>query len=293
MANELPNVEITNAPEKKVNPLSNYYRQPKLYIKLPSKGAFYPQGALDVAENGDYAVYAMTAKDELLLKTPDALLSGESTVQVIKSCMPSILNPWAMPSIDVDAALIAIRIATYGETMDVIGDCPACKEDNKYGIPLTQFLNKVQAFTWESEVDVPPLRVIIKPYTYKEMTNTNIKALEQQRLLQIAADNKMSEKEKLEKFNKGFVALSEMTVDTIVHTIERIESPEGSVSDKDLIKDFINNAPKETFDAIVAKVGEMKEDISMPAQSVKCEKCQEEFTLPITMDQSNFFAARS
>jgi hypothetical protein len=60
----------------------------------------------------------MTAKDELMLKTPDALMNGQATVEVIKSCVPSIKNPWHMPSIDIDTILIAIRIATYGENME-------------------------------------------------------------------------------------------------------------------------------------------------------------------------------
>lgn len=100
---------------KKQNPLSQWFRQPKVYIKLPSNGEFYPHGALDKSANGEYPVYAMNAKDELMFKTPDALLTGQSTVEVIKSCIPAIQDPWSMPSIDLDVALVAIRIATYGQ----------------------------------------------------------------------------------------------------------------------------------------------------------------------------------
>jgi hypothetical protein len=87
--------QIPNQNQQKKNPLSSFYRQPKIYVKLPSKGEFYPPGSLDVSANGEYPVYAMTAKDELLFKTPDALLSGQSTVELIKSCIPAITNPWA------------------------------------------------------------------------------------------------------------------------------------------------------------------------------------------------------
>lgn len=293
MADELPNVEITHAPQKKVNPLANYYRQPKLYIKLPSKGQYYPEGALDVAENGDYAVYAMTAKDELMLKTPDALLSGESTVQVIKSCMPAILDPWKMPTIDVDAALIAIRIATYGESMDVTGTCPHCKEESKYAIPLTNMLNKAQAFDWNPVVDADPLVINIKPYNYQMLTKTNIKALEQQRILSIVNDDKMSEEEKLKRFNESFVKLTELTVDTLAQVVDSIEAPEGKVTDKEEIRNFMNNAPKEIFDKVQQAVGELKEKIEMAPQTSKCESCEKDFTMPVTLDQSNFFAGRS
>jgi len=101
-------------PTEKINPLAGYYRQPKIYLDLPSKGNYYTQGSLDVSEDGRYPVYAMTAKDELMYKTPDALMNGQATVEVIKSCIPSIKDPWKMPSLDVDACLVAIRIATYG-----------------------------------------------------------------------------------------------------------------------------------------------------------------------------------
>ena len=74
--------QFTNG--QQTNPLASYYRQPKIYITLPSKGEFYPADSLDLSTNGQYAVYAMSAKDELLFKTPDALLSGQSTVEVIK-----------------------------------------------------------------------------------------------------------------------------------------------------------------------------------------------------------------
>ena len=94
------------------NPLQKYFRQPKIYLSLPSKGHWYPEGAIEMTENGELPVYAMTAKDELAFKTPDALLNGQSVVDVVKSCLPNIKDPWLMPSIDVDAILIAIRIAT-------------------------------------------------------------------------------------------------------------------------------------------------------------------------------------
>ena len=57
---------------KQQNPLSQFFRQPKVYIKLPSGGRFWPPGSQDVSDSGEYAVYAMTAKDELMFKTPDS-----------------------------------------------------------------------------------------------------------------------------------------------------------------------------------------------------------------------------
>ena len=69
--------------DNRTNPLTKYFRQPKIYLRLPSKGRYYPAGSLDMPDSGELPVYAMTAKDELMFKTPDALLNGESVVEVI------------------------------------------------------------------------------------------------------------------------------------------------------------------------------------------------------------------
>ena len=82
------------------NPLRKYFRQPKVYITLPSRGNYYPDGVLNMPETNELPVFAMTAKDELIIKTPDALLNGQATVDIIKSCIPAINNPWHMPSVD-------------------------------------------------------------------------------------------------------------------------------------------------------------------------------------------------
>ena len=99
------------ASKKSINPLASIMRQPKIYISLPSKGQYWPPDSLKVSDNQEYPVYSMTAKDELLLKTPDALLNGQAVVDVLESCVPNIVNAWDCPQIDLDALLIAIRIA--------------------------------------------------------------------------------------------------------------------------------------------------------------------------------------
>ena len=123
---------MENQPEvKKSNPLAGYFRHPAIYMRLPSKGRFWPDAALDLPANEELAVYPMTTKDEITLKTPDALLNGAGIVSVLQSCIPSVVDGWQTPSVDVDAMLIAIRIATYGHEMDFETVCPHCQEDRK------------------------------------------------------------------------------------------------------------------------------------------------------------------
>jgi len=275
------------------NPLAQYYRQPKIYIKLPSNGEFYPEGALDKSVNEEYPVYAMTAKDELLLKTPDALLNGQSTVDVIKSCVPAILDPWKMPVIDVDAVLIAIRIATYGNEMDVTHICKGCESEADYVVDLTDSLGHIQSMRYETRVDHPPLIIHLHPYSYKDMTTVALKAFEQQRVLKIVSDQNMEETEKLQKFNESFNKLTQFTIDTITSSITSIETPEGVVTNSEMINDFINNTSKDIFESIQTHVNDFRDKSVLPTQKIQCEKCSEIAEVSISMDMSNFFAVRS
>ena len=275
------------------NPLANYFRQPKIYIKLPSEGRFYPAGSLDVSQNGEYAVYAMTAKDELMFKTPDALMNGQATVEVIKSCIPAIKDPWKMPSIDVDAVLLAIRIATYGEKMDVSARCPSCNHENEYSINLVGFIENRAHFHYDEVIDLQPLTIFVRPYSYHESTKTAIKSLEQQKIFEIVNDEKLSDEDKIEKFGKSFVKLTELTVDIIAGCVWKIVTPDSETEDPKFIKEFITNAPKNVFDKINEHVTNIKKEIELKIEGTKCENCEHEFTMPITMDQTNFFGTGS
>jgi len=280
-------------PIKKANPLANYFRQPKMYMRLPSHGRFYPEGALDTSEIAEYPVYAMTAKDELMFKTPDALMNGQATVEVIKSCVPAIKDPWAMPSLDLDAILIAIRIASYGEAMDINASCPKCRHFNEFSLNLVQYLDRISGITYDGTLEVPPLQVHIRPYTYKEISKTAIKTLEQQKIFAIVNDDNMSDEDKVEKFGESFVKLTNLTVDVIAGCITKIVSPEGEVTDPTIIKEFIENSPSDVFNSINDYVTEMKDKMSLKAQDVKCTECENEWSVEVSMDQTNFFAVGS
>lgn len=284
---------VGNQNQQQFNPLSAYFRQPKIYIKLPSGGEFYPPGALDVSANGEYPVYSMTAKDELIFKTPDALMNGQATVELVKSCFPAIKNPWAMPSMDIDAVLIAIRIATYGDDMDFQSNCPACNEENTYTLNLINYIEQVQNFRYAPHIEVQELEITIRPYNYKEITAQSIKALEQQKIFNVINDETLSDQEKLDKFGESFVKLTEMTVDVVAGCITSIKTPQAEVTDIAMIQEFINNAPKEIFNAIVEHIEGMKSNIDLKSQDVECGSCKTGYKITLNIDQSNFFAVRS
>tara|TARA_X000000950_G_scaffold259904_1_gene328742 strand:+ start:447 stop:1313 length:867 start_codon:yes stop_codon:yes gene_type:complete len=282
--------------------LSKYKRQPKIYLTLPSGGAFYPTNPVEKTGSGELPIYSMTAKDELMIKTPDALMSGEATVDVIKSCCPLIDDPWSMPTIDLDAVLIAIRIATYGEKMELQVPIRYYEEgDLKVGsetieIDLRELLDKMQGKTWNSIITHGDLKFHVRPLTYKETTSFFMTTFENQRLSQVMQDAKVDETQKLQAFKEGFKKLSKMTLDMVVSNVTGIETPEGTEHNLQAIREFFETTDKETFTAVQTGLEEIKQYWSTPSTKFQVPQdyvekgAEETIDVPMVFDNASFFA---
>jgi hypothetical protein len=275
---------------KSQNPLAGFFRQPKIYISLPSRGKFYPDGALEVSDNGEYPVFAMTAKDELLFKTPDALMNGSATVEVIKSCIPAIKDPWAMPSIDLDAVLIAVRLATYGPEMEVTTTCPNCNEDDEKAADLRVLLDNLRDLEFEEKIEIgSDMVVFIKPMAYSEISKTSIRTMEQQRIFSIVNDETISEEDKIKLFQQSFIKLTDITMDVVAECISRIETNQGSTDKREFIKEFLQNTDRKIFDLVNERVKSMQVKSKMKALDTTCSHCEHPYKLEVSFDQSDFF----
>jgi hypothetical protein len=283
--------------QPRINPLANYMRQPKIYITLPSQGEFWPKGSIDFPENGELPVFSMTARDELLFKTPDALMNGQAVVDVIQSCIPAIKDAWATPNIDLDTILIAIRLATYGEKMPFTHKVPVINEEVEYEIDLRMLLDQQHNNQWIEQVAISPEFIIyVKPLTYRHMTQTNIKSFETTRILNMVNDENISDEKKLEMFNTSFTSLTKVTVDLMSSSIYKIVTDTGEVTDARYISEFINNADKEIFDVVQKHLSALKENNEL--KPLKFETTEEQraagapetYEIPINFNDSDFFA---
>lgn len=279
------------------NPLSKHFRQPKIYIKLPSRGNFYSRGSLEMTETGEFPVLAMTAKDELMFKTPDALLNGQSTVSVIQSCIPNIKNAWSIPSIDVDAILIAIRIATYGEKMDLTIKIPEINEEKTYAVDLRMLLDQLTQEDYDNIVEVGDFKFEISPMTYKNFTEIALKTFEEQRIFKIVNNDELSETEKLQKFNESFTRLTELNISNILKSVVAVQyANDTPVVNKDHIIEFFQNADKDIYKALITHIDNQRLKFTVKPLKVRLSEeevargAPEEIEVPITFDQSNFFA---
>jgi len=280
-----------------LNPLAMFMRQPKIYIRLPSNGEYWPLGSFVPSETGEYPVFSMTAQDEMLLKIPDALMSGQAVVDVIQHCMPNIKNAWEMPSIDMDVILIAIRLATYGEMMKTpikIGEA-----EMDYVVDLRTVMDSLQQrITWVPYIPVnEDLTLFVKPVNYKQLSQAAVQSFETQKIIQMVNDEKMSEEEKIAIFKDSFSKLTTITIGTIGSTIYKIDSSNGSTDNPEFIKEFIDNVDKGVFDKIQKHLEALKENNSVKPIIVEVNDEMREsgvtsdtIEIPLTFDASNFFA---
>ena len=287
-------MEINNQFQQ--NPLAMFMRQPKIFIRLPSNGEFWPTGSLETSNTGDYAVYSMTAQDEMLLKIPDALMNGQAVVEVIQHCIPSIKNAWDVPIIDLDVILIAIRLATYGENMTTpitVGEI-----EMNYVVDLRTVMdNLLNQINWDPIVSInDDLTVFVRPINYKQMSYTALQSFETQKIIQMANNDQISDEDKISLFKESFTKLTNVTIGMVAESIFKIDSSQGSTDNPEFIQEFINNADKSVFNKIQNHLEKLKEQNSIKPVIVNVtdEMRQNGITgdtieIPMTFDASTFF----
>jgi hypothetical protein len=272
------------------NPLVKHFRQAKIYVQLPSQGQWYSD---DVSENlkKEVQVLPMTAKDEITIKTPDALLNGYSTTSVIASCIPNIKDPWNMPTVDVDFALIAIRLASYGEFMDIETRCPHCTYYNEHQVDLRVILDNYKCPDYSEPVVTDDNLVIkFKPSTYKLYNENLMKNFEEQRLAAAVNNGETSDEEKIRIFSEVFEKLSWLTVHTMASNIDSITTESGDkVDNTAFLIEFVENCDSKTYNKIKERVQELKDQTEIKPFKVACQDCEKEYDVPFTFDYSNFF----
>ena len=278
------------------NPLNKYFRQASIYVSLPS-GTNYPTDVVAPSETGEIGVMAMTAKDEIRFKTPDALMNGQGVVEVIQSCVPSIKDAWQIKSYDLDTILIAIRIATYGETMDMNFNVPNTSETVVHSINLPALLDDISRQKVDTEFTMKDgLRIAVQPLTYRDMTSTSLQTFQQQKMYTAIQDSKLSDDDKAKRFNDAFRKLTELNASIILKNIASITMTDGTViTDPAHIKEFVDNANATVIKEIENKLTDLRgqgavKPLKMKATEEQIKKgAPASYEVPVTFDTSNFF----
>lgn len=271
------------------SPLKKYKRQPKIFINLPSQGQFYKSGVIADDNSYELPVFSMTANDEILYKTPDALINGEATAKNIQSCIPSIKNPWELVTLDVDTILLAIRLASYGPTMSLNSKCKHCGEENKYDLELQNYIDHFNSLIFKNEVYIDQFLFKIKPLTYREYTEIQKRSVSLQRALRIQAPKIEDEEQKNQFVDQCLTDIAKMTLDSIMLSVVSIEVDSEVETDRNEIISFLNENDRSIFSQLKKHLDQEAEKWQIPEQKVMCGECEKEYKIKITLDQTDFF----
>ena len=278
------------------NPLNKYFRQPAIYVSLPS-GTNYPPHVVTPSQTGELGVMPMTAKDEIRFKTPDALMNGQGVVDVIQSCVPNIKDAWQIKSYDLDTILVAIRIATYGETMEINFTVPGANEQVAHTVNLPAILDELRATKVDGHITLEDgLKITVRPLTYKDMTSTSLQTFQQQKMYTAIQDSQLSSEEKAKKFNEAFKTLTDLNASILLKNINSITMQDGTeITDPTHIKEFVDNANATLIKEIEQKLNELRGQGAVKPLRLKATEEQikkgapASYEVPVTFDTANFF----
>lgn len=286
---------------KQHNPLSAYFRAPKLFTAIPSSGKFYDDTVVEMPETLELPVFSMTAKDEMIMKNPDALLNGEAVAQVVQSCVPNVKNARAMLNSDIDVLLVAIQGATYGDEVEVTAECPKCNETQAGIASVDNALDTMGTLDESYVIEHNGLAIEIRPFTYASTIKAGITNFQSTRSLQALADVP-DEMERLRLFNDNFKQIAELNFALIADSVASVSFADTdgetvTVSDRDQIVEFLNNAEN----AVGKKIEEQIQKINSVGINhemiMQCEKCLDDDGTPykfesrVNFDPVNFFTA--
>ena len=275
--------------ENETSPLKKYRRQPKIYINLPSRGKYYNTNVVNNDSFTELPVFSMTANDEILFKTPDALINGQATAQNIKSCIPSILDPMNLVTLDIDHILLGIRMATYGPSLSVTSKCKHCEHENKYDIDIQKILDYFNTLEYEDTISIENFVVKLKPLTYRQYTEMQQRNTALTRALRVQSSRIKDDKEKAEFQNRTLQQIATIAVEFIFSSIYSITVDGVEETNKSEIKEFLDDNDITFYNQIKKHIETQVDQWNIPNQRVQCEECEKENTVIVRVDQSDFF----
>lgn len=273
------------------NPLQQYFRQVKIYIRLPSGTAYYAPSDVEFTDMGEVGIMAMTGQDEINLKNPDALLNGEALVSVIRSCVPAVKNPRILLTNDVDALITAIRHVTYGDNLDTTMNCPKCGEENTFKMDLGHALAHMKSLEPDYVINLESgLSIFLKPYSFPEIIKALHGQFEQTKLARSLESDELSDAQRSEIFSTAFTTMSVITYELTCKAIVKIvdESRGINVTEPRFIGEFIKNTDRDVADKIQVMLNEINRIGIKREFTATCENCGHVWENELDFNPVNF-----
>jgi len=276
------------------NPLKQFFRQPAIYLRLPSLGQYWDSNAINLPTNSELPVFPMTAIDEITYRTPDALFNGQAVVNVIQSCIPDIRDAWKTPGADLNAILVAIRIASYGHDMDMTVKCPSCETESDFTVDLRLMLDRLKCANYAGVFKQGDLEITFTPISYQHQNQINVNQFEQQRKIQqIQMSEDLTDEQKIEQLNATLQQITALTIETLKYSIASIRSPQSLVTEPEFIQEFLVNCDRKFYTQIRDHIIDLRQQSEIDNIEVVCPECSHKWPQTLTLDQAAFFGVAS
>lgn len=255
------------------NPLLATLKLPGRIFQLPSRGLFYKNGELNEdIKNGEIHVRPMSALDEITMKNPDQLFSGDGVDTVFKQCVSGIAKPRELLSKDVDAITVFLRAVTYGPSYEFMARhiCEGAK-DHSYVADVEQLIANMSLIDPTTVDEMFTLtvangqKVVIKPNKYQHMLD-----------LVKANETKMNPTADDVKENLIFMLLG------IIDSVDGINDPV-------LIREWIQLAPVPYINRLGEKINTISDWGPNLKWTCKCKDCQQDFEIELPINPVSFF----
>lgn len=279
------------------NPLQRYFRRPALWVKLPTLGRWYTNGEVGVNDRQEVEVYGITAIDEIMLNTPDALFNGHALETVIVSCVPSVNNVKSLTQPDLDAIFLGIKSATTNGKFEITRNCGKCQHENTFEIQCNHLLDNM-TYVEESDtvVDIDnDIKVHIKPYDFAMRSMLILRQLEERKALTAIEEDTSIENnlEKADLLAKSVEKMSRLTFRLVADSITSIElrgKDAQFVTDKNHITEWLTNINKQTADTVISAVSSLNQIGPAKISKAQCNECGHQWDEPMNFDPALFFS---
>jgi hypothetical protein len=231
---------------------------------LPSRGRWYPTNTLK-SPDGSVEVYSMTAADETKFKTNEVLMSSQATYDLIRSCVPSIVDPENIPIVDLDAILLSIRRASYDENITLKVPIPNTSLTDQLDLNIAELVEGIpnSSVLWDEELEIKEgensVIFQLAPLTLKTLFNTTRHIMRQQQRAESTLNNVIEPDEKISEISQQLKTLADFAVSNVADSIKKISTNTGYETSKTQeIRDVLSKLDLEYFRAIKAHLEQQK-----------------------------------
>lgn len=272
---------------------------PQVDIALPTRGYFYPEGEVlgDDCDPDHIVVHPISVLEESTFSDPLIVISGHAVSGMIKRVTPVIAEPSKLCEIDIQAILIASRIASHGPDMKLDHVCQACEYKNRIQLDLNNHIMNFGSYTPEEfnkfdiELSKVGQKVRLRPILYEDSVALNMEMIRSSIGVDDNIDDNIVSPEFIENYKKRFDSVLSTNLGAIIASIQYVVTKSGQiVTDRKTISDWLKVLSPDGVKTITRRIGEINDDISSRSKiTYTCQECGVENSFHVELDPQKLF----